>query len=150
MAEVLNSDRPDKLSVVVFSGDFDKVHYALVMASAAAATDTDVTLFFTMEAARALLGPDENGAPGWTKQPTTGPFETGQDMNQAFQDRSVAEFETLLQACTQLGVRFMVCEMGLKALDLDRSQLRSDIQFEIGGVVTFLNDASRNGAMLFI
>ena len=52
MAEVLNPERPEKLSLVVFSGDFDKVHYALVMASAAAAIDTPVTLFFTMEGAR--------------------------------------------------------------------------------------------------
>ena len=150
MAEVLTPDRPDKLSIVVFSGEFDKVHYALVMASAAAATDTDVTLFFTMEGARAMLGPDENGAPGWTKQPTTSTFATGADMDQAFQDRSVAEFEPLLRACTELGVRFMVCEMGLKALGLERTQLRGDVTFEIGGVVTFLNDASHDGAMLFI
>ena len=150
MAEVLNPERPEKLSIVVFSGEFDKVHYALVMASAAAATDTAVTLFFTMEGARVMLGPDADGAPGWTKQPTTSGFTNGAEMNQAFKEHSVAEFEPLLHACTELGVRFMVCEMGLKALNLDRSQLRDDVNFEIGGVVTFLNDASQDGAMLFI
>ena len=31
---------PEKLSIVVFSGEFDKVHYALVLASAAAAMGT--------------------------------------------------------------------------------------------------------------
>ena len=150
MAEVLNPDRPDKLSIVVFSGEFDKVHYALVMASAAAATDTDVTLFFTMEGARAMLGPDQNGVPGWANQPTTNAFETGAEMDKVLQERSVVEFEPLLHACTELGVRFMVCEMGLKALGLERNQLRDDVTFEIGGVVTFLNDASQDGAMLFI
>ena len=42
------NERPEKLSIVVFSGDFDKIHYALVMASAAAAIDIPATLFFTM------------------------------------------------------------------------------------------------------
>ena len=46
--------RPQKLSVIVFSGDYDRVHYALAMASAAAATNRAVTLFFTMAATRAL------------------------------------------------------------------------------------------------
>ena len=44
-----------KLGIIVFSGDYDRVHYALITASAAAATDRQVTLFFTMEGIRALL-----------------------------------------------------------------------------------------------
>ena len=55
---------PDKLSLIVFSGDYDRVHYALITASAAAATDRQVTLFFTMGATRALLDTDADGAPG--------------------------------------------------------------------------------------
>ena len=37
---------PEKLSLVVFSGDFEKVHYAFAMASAALAINVPVTLFF--------------------------------------------------------------------------------------------------------
>jgi peroxiredoxin family protein len=44
----------------------------------------------------------------------------------------------------------MVCEMGLRAKGLSRQSLRDDLPIEEGGVVTFLNDASRAGAMLFI
>ena len=51
----MNADtHPDKLSIVVYSGKFDEVHYALVMASAAAAVGRPVTLFFTMDACIAL------------------------------------------------------------------------------------------------
>jgi len=150
MAEVLNPERPQKLSIVVFSGAFDKVHYALVMASAAAAIDTPVTLFFTMDGARAVLKPGSGNVSAWAVQPTSDGLEMGADLNDTFQDRGVADFETLLSACRDLGVRFMVCEMGLKALDIPRSDLRSDIVFDIGGVVTFLNDAQKDGAVLFI
>lgn len=150
MAEVMNPDRPAKLSIVVFAGQFDKVHYALVMASAAAAIDTPVTLFFTMEAVRNILKPDADGTQSWATQNTTMCLETGADMDAGFIERGVADFETLLAACRDLGVRFMVCEMGLKALDLKRDAIRTDIAVELGGVVTFLNDAKKDGSVVFV
>jgi peroxiredoxin family protein len=142
---------PDKLSIVVFSGDLDKVHYALVLASGAAAVGKAVTLFFTMEASRALMRPAPDGRPAWRALPVAGGGWTDAGaMDDAFAVRGVATFEELLAACPELGVRFLVCEMGLKAMDLSRADLRDDIPVEDGGVVTFLTDASATGAMLFI
>lgn len=135
---------PDKLSIVVFSGDFDKVHYALVMAAAAVASNRPVTLFFTMWAGRAL-----EGGPGWRAMRCSD-GSTALDMDARFKARNVADFETLLEACVALGVTFMVCEMGLKALDMDPDALRADVPVAKGGVVTFLADASKDGAMVFV
>jgi len=140
--------RPEKLSIVVFSGDFDKIHYALVMASAAAAIDIPATLFFTMGASRALLA-----SPSWR---TLSPGEIGRDGQTAgdidddFKSRTVADFEDLLQACVTLNVKFMVCDMGLRAMDLEGAALRDDVPIESGGMVTFLNDARALGQMVFI
>lgn len=135
----------DKLSIVVFSGGFERVHYALVMAAAAVASNTPVTLFFTMGAARALLKPD-----GWTRLPTEDPAQDARAMDQGFAARGVATFEELLSACVALGVKVMVCEMGLRALGIDPADLRPDVPLDSGGVVTFLADASRDGGMLFV
>lgn len=140
---------PDKLSIVVFSGDFDRVHYALVMAAAAVASNTPVTLFFTMWACRALLKA-EDGIPGWHRMPVTEGRQTAAEMDAAFTRRGVAGFEELLSACVALGVRFMVCEMGLKALGMDAAFLRPDVPVHKGGVVTFLADASKDGAVVFV
>lgn len=142
---------PDKLSIVVFSGDFDKVHYALVMASGAAAIGKAVTLFFTMEASRTLMKPAADGTPSWRALPVgSGGWRDAGAMDDAFAAQGVATFEELLTACPELGVRFLVCEMGLKAMGLSRADLRGDIPIEDGGVVTFLTDASATGAVLFI
>lgn len=142
---------PDKLSIVVFSGDLDKVHYALVMASGAAAIGKAVTLFFTMEACRALAGPAADGTAAWRSLPVSADrWANGGAMDDDFAARGVATFEELLAACPELGVRFMVCEMGLKAVGLERQDLREDIPVEEGGVVTFVTDASADGTMLFI
>jgi len=145
--------RPDKVSIIAFSGDFDKVHYALVIASAAIAIDIPVTLFFTMAASRALLATDDKGAPSWRTLPAgeIGQSDmTGGDIDDAFKKSVVADFEGLLQSCVALGVKFMICDMGLRAMGLEDAPLRPDIPIETGGVVTFLNDASDKGATFFI
>jgi peroxiredoxin family protein len=152
---------PRKLSLVVYSGSFDKVHYALVLASAAAAVGTPATLFFTMDAARFLQKPLADGTPGWRSLPARpgepaaglpavqdGPTAGAADDD--YEKRGVATFEELLSACAAFGVTFMVCEMGLRVIGLDVSALREDLKIAKGGVVSFLADASERGAMMFI
>ncbi len=137
------SAAPDKLSIVVFSGDFERVHYAFSMAAASAAVDRPATLFFTMEAIRALAKPTADGTPGWTAIP-------GAARDAEFAARGVATMETLIESCAALGVTFLVCEMGLRAAGLAMVDLRDDLDYAEGGIVTFLNDASASGASFFI
>lgn len=125
----------DKLSLVVFSGEFERVHYALSMAAAAVATNRPATLFFTMGAARALVD--------WRTLP-------GAAADDGLRAKGLAGFDELLDACVALGATIMVCEMGLKALGIDPASLRADLPITPGGIVTFLADASKDGAMLFL
>lgn len=125
----------DKLSLVVFSGEFERVHYALAMAAAAAAANRPATLFFTMGAARALVD--------WRTLP-------GASADDDLRAKGLAGFEELLEACVALGATIMVCEMGLKALGIDPASLRADLPITPGGIVTFLADASASGGMLFL
>ena len=136
-------DRPPiKLSVIVFSGDYAKVHYALAAAAAAAAIERPATLFFTMEAARALSA-GEDGMPGWHAL-----AGSGEDLR--MRARGIVGFEELLASCTELGVRFMACDMGLRAINLDPEELRSDVEVTVTGLVSFLTDAEAAGAVLFV
>ena len=139
------TESPKKLSLVILSGSFEKVHYALVMASAALATGREVTLFFTMDASRALLAPS-----GWRHLRTEAEGATATSIDLSFSTRGIGSFEELLSACASLGAKFMVCEMGLRALGLENDATRDELSIETGGVVTFLNDAKQNGEMLFI
>jgi len=139
--------RPAKLSLIVYSGAFDKVHYALATAAAAIATNTPVTLFFTMDAVRCLTMAD--GVPGWHGV-VADDGRDGKTVDAEFAARGVGTFEELLGACAELGATFMVCEMGLRAKDIAPQTLRDDVPFTEGGLVTFLNDARADGAMLFV
>ncbi len=135
---------PDKLSLVVFSGQFERVHYALVAAAASVATNRPTTVFFTMGAAKALL------KDGWKSLPTSEGLGDAQTTDRLFQERGVVGIEELFESCVALEVKFLVCEMGLRALGLDAADLRPDVPAEISGIVTFLADASATGAMLFL
>jgi peroxiredoxin family protein len=148
-AEISDEQGPDKLSVLVLSGSFERVHYALVLASAAAAIGKPATLFFTGQALRALRSADAEGAPGWRSFSAT-EGASGGAVDDDFRARGVAGFEELLSACVDLGVRFIACEMGLRAMRLEPSALRSDVPIEVAGVVTFIGDASAHGAMLML
>ena len=114
------------LSLIVRAGDYESVHYALALASAALAVNKPAVLFFTMGGLRALTGPPP-GLADW-----------GRDA--LMRERGVGDFETLLQACIELGARFIVCEMGLRALGIERAQLRADVPFTVAGIVTLLEE----------
>lgn len=113
------------LGLVVLSGKWARVHYALMMASSAAAIDRPVTLFVTMDAVPLL----ESGE-GWRRL-------AGAGADDALKERNIADTETLLEACAAMDVTIMVCEAGLKARDIPPSALREDLRIEVTGLVTF-------------
>lgn len=129
---------PDKLSLIVFSGDYGRIHFAYITASAAAATGRAVTLFFTMGAVHALRRPPGGEGQDWAAE----------DRDRAA--RGIATVEEMLDALVALGATFMVCETGLKSEGLTAADLRPDVPVKQGGVVTFLNDCDEGGAILFI
>jgi len=114
------------VSVILRSGDYESAHYGLALAAAALAVNKPAVLFFTMSGIRALTGPP--------------PALNGWDRDALNRERGVGDFETLLQACVELGARFIVCEMGLRSLDIDRASLRTDVPFTIAGIVTLLEE----------
>lgn len=113
------------LSIIVRSGKYEDAHYALAMASAALAVNQPAVLFFTMGGLRALM--TQPALDDWQRDALN-------------RQRGVGDFETLLQACSELGARFIVCEMGLRSLAIDRAALRTDIPFTVAGIVTLLEE----------
>jgi peroxiredoxin family protein len=137
------------LNLVLVSDLYERVHYALVMASAAAATNRKVRLFFTMGALKALTR-SKADRPGWHDlSPSPGGLGP-MDQDRAFAEAGIATFEELLQATVALGGEVMACEMGMRAVGLARDDLRSDIAVAEGGVVTFLEAAEGSGPIIFV
>lgn len=150
-----SGDRP-VTGLILQSGAVDRVHYGLAMAAAALALSMPVVLFFTNAALLSLRAAGPDGRPGWADAPlgadllaagiATDP--TGYDAG--LTSRGAAGIEDLIEAVSELGGRFMICEMGLRAIGLDRTALRTDIGFEEGGLVTLYRILGPDGRLVVI
>jgi peroxiredoxin family protein len=123
------------LSLIVLSGEFSRVHYALSMAAAALAIDRPVILFFTNRALYALA---KGGAavPGWHRLDGDAAGQAAALQDAALRANGVVGFDELLAACVELDVRIIACEMGLRAVGLVPTDLRPELKAEIAGLVT--------------
>lgn len=136
-------------SVVLHSGDFDRIHYGLVMATTAAALGKQVTVFVTMRACRAFTC-DE----GWRQLSLSsgvGGIEvtTPEQLEDYLGAHNMATFHELLEAAKELSIRFVVCEMGLRAERLVFEALDASFGFVVGGMAGFLQQATA-GAIVMV
>lgn len=138
--------------LILESGSLTRVHYGLAMAAAALAISQPVVLFFTNAALLTLRAPAPDGKPGWATSPlapelaAAGIAGDAASWDAGLTARGAAGFEDLIEACRDLGARFMICDMGLRAIGLERGALRDDLPFEEGGLVSLyriLGDAGR-------
>jgi peroxiredoxin family protein len=161
----LRGELPDnRVSLVVFSGDLDKVLAGFVIATGAAALGMEVSMFFTfwglsalkkgrhlrgkklLEKAFALLMPDGSQALGLSQRNFAG--IGARLMRRMMRDKQIASVEELVQMARDLGVRFVACQMSMDVMGISQDELLDGI--EVGGVATFLGDAARSKASLFI
>lgn len=128
---------PAPLGILLISGTYERAHYALVLATAAAATARPVVLFATNAGVRAFLSARPDGAAGWT---TLAHYGGAARRDEELRGRGVAGFAELLAAAKELGVRLIVCEAGLKAEAITPEMLDDTLEGELAGVVTFLSE----------
>jgi peroxiredoxin family protein len=161
----LRGELPDnRVSLVVFSGDLDKVLAGFVIATGAAAVGLEVSLFFTfwglsalkkgrrfrgknlLEKAFALLTPGGSRSLGLSQRNFAGVGALL--MRKMMRDKQVTSLEGLIQMARDLGVRFVACQMSMDVMGITRDELLDGV--EVGGVASFLGDAARSKAALFI
>jgi peroxiredoxin family protein len=109
------------LGILLLSGDHDRAHYALVLATGAAAIGREVVLFASNAGCRLLLAD---------------PPLLGDAREALLHRRGVATLAALLEAAAELGIRRIACEAGLRAEDIAPASLAPGV--EVAGVVTFL------------
>ncbi|MGH7049641.1 MAG: DsrE family protein [Acetobacteraceae bacterium] len=125
--------RSDSLGILLLSGTHERAHYAFVLASGAAALGRRVVVFATNSGCHALLT-DWSGL-------------IGAERDALVQSRGVAGLDALRAAASELSVRLIACEAGLRAEALESAPLLAGV--EVAGVATFL-EAVGEGAMLAI
>jgi peroxiredoxin family protein len=154
-----------KLSIVSFSGDFDKVIAVFTLATGAAAVGYEVNLFFTfwglntikLKKGRAPLGKGILDRVfnflmgGFGNLPLSRLNFLGASphlMTYMMKKNNVATLAELVQAAKDLKVNFYACEMAMLILGVKKEDLISEVK-EVLGVAKFLEN-SEGGEVLFI
>lgn len=109
------------LGLLLISPGHERAHYALMLATAAAALGRPVTLFATNAGCHLLRADTPLAA-----DPREAHLAT----------QGVATLAELLLAAHDLGIRRIACEAGLRTESLDRAPLAEGV--ESAGLVTFL------------
>jgi len=164
--EISGRTPEDRATIVVFSGDLDKVLAAFVIATGAAAAGLETSLFFTFWGLCALKKADARGDARKTVKekmfslmtPSSSASLGVSRMNfmgigarmlrSMMNDKGIASLEELMDVARDLGVRSIACTMSMDAMGVTRDELIGGLEY--GGVATYMADAARSKVTLFI
>jgi len=137
----------DKMTIVVHSGDMDKVYSALIIANGALAMGMDATLFFTFWGLMRLKkGGLEKGPLSKMNMLGLGKWMITRRMKKA----NVAPLERLFKDFRELGGKVIACDMTMEIMGIGREDLREDLITDCGAVGSFVDEARQSKVTLFI
>jgi len=154
-----------KKTMVVFSGDLDKVLASFIIANGATAMGDDVTMFFTFWGLNALRksGPQARGKglidrmfgmmmPKGARALTLSKMHmmgAGTSMmKHVMRSKNVESLPSLIASAREAGVKLVACTMSMEVMGIKPEELLDGI--EHGGVAAFLGESDEAGMTLFI
>jgi len=150
--------------MVVFSGDMDKLFAAFIIATGAAASNMDVTMFFTFWGLRALKKKTRTGISFLGR--LLG-FFYGGDINRAspsklkfagigrwmfkkmMKAKRIPTLAEMRQTAIDLGVKLHGCQMSMEMMEIPREKMIDEVA-QCVGVATFLEQAQQADITLFV
>jgi peroxiredoxin family protein len=155
-----------KKTIILFSGEFDKVMAALIIANGAAAMGDDVTIFCTFWGLNILRKPEKVATDGKTtlqsmfgKMMHKGTKKLGLSkmnfagagatmMRRATKDAGGMSLEELFESAWEQDVKFVACTLSMDILGFKKEELMDGIEYE--GVAAYLAKADEANVNLFI
>lgn len=137
----------DKATLIVHSGDMDKLYSALIVANGALAMGMDVSLYFTFWGLQRLKkGGLEKGPLSKMNMLGLGKLMINRKMKKA----NVASLERLLQDFKELGGNILACDMTMEIMGIKKEDLRDDLIEDYCAVGTYVKEARESKITLFI
>jgi peroxiredoxin family protein len=140
----------NRVCMVVFSGDLDKLLAALTMATGASAMGTDVCLFFTFWATPILCRAKRSNAKRPMMDRALGRMMGTAMIKRRMRDKQFASCEELLEMARESGVRIRVCDMSMDLMGISGDELIDYPGLERCGVATFMETALHSCVTLFV
>jgi len=160
----VRSDNDGK-TIIVFSGDLDKVLASFIIANGAAAMGRPVTMFFTFWGLNVLRKAEKikldksfvesmfggmmpRGA-GKLKLSQMNFMGLGSKMMKSImKKKNVSSLEELMRKAQENGVKIVACTMSMDVMGIKKEEMIDGIEY--AGVGTYLGDAEESNVNLFI
>ncbi|QHI72118.1 FAD-dependent oxidoreductase [Aminipila terrae] len=159
------TELPQGKTLIVFSGDLDKVLASFIIANGAAAMGRPVTMFFTFWGLNALRKTEKQRVkkplmdsmfgmmmPRGTSKLKLSNMNMGgmgtRMMRKVMNDKNVDSLEDLMKKAMENGVRIVACTMSMDVMGITREELVDGIEF--AGVAAYLGDAEQSNVNLFV
>ena len=137
----------ERTTIVVQSGDMDKLYSTLIIANGSLAMGMDVSLYFT------FWGLERLKKGGLGRGPLSKMHLLGLGkwfLKKRMQKARVVSLERLMADFKELGGRVIACDMTMEIMGIERKDLRQDLIDEYGAVGTYIRDARASAVTLFI
>jgi peroxiredoxin family protein len=157
-------EKKNKMTLVVLSGDMDKVMAAYIIASGAAASGMEVIMFFTFWGIKAIqkggltgkslfgrmLGAMNRGGLDAIGPSRLNMGGMGRWMFKLMMKKhGVTPLSELRDACIALGVKLIPCEMSMRVMEIDCEDLIPETEEPVG-VAVMLEHANESSVQYFI
>ncbi|MDP5276674.1 DsrE/DsrF/DrsH-like family protein [Chengkuizengella axinellae] len=120
----------NKVAIIASNGGLFDAYKVFNIATASAATDAEVGIFFTFEGLNLI----QKEASGQLPLP-----EGKEHFQEGFKAAQVPSIDELLLMAKDLGVKMIACQMTMDVMNVKKEDLISGI--DVGGAVTFLDFA---------
>ena len=153
-----------KATIVVFSGDMDKVFAAFIIATGAAAAGMATTMFFTFWGLNAIKKGKVTGQGllgrmmgvmnrGGINRIGPSKFNFGGIGRWMFKkmmrDKGVTPLDDLLQLAVDLDVKLLACKMSMDVMEIAKDDFIDEVE-DVVGVATYMKHAAESEVTLFI
>ena len=137
----------EKATIIVHSGDYDKVYSALIVANGALAMGMEASMFFTFWGLERLKkGQLDKGPLSKMHMLGLGKWMVKRRMKKA----NVASLDRLLEDFVELGGRLMACDMSMEIMGIRKEALRDDLISDYCSVGSYVQEARGSTITLFI
>lgn len=137
----------EQVTIVLHSGDMDKVYSAFIIANGALAMGMEASIYFTFWGLQRLQkGGLEKGPLSKMHFLGLGKWMVRRRMKRA----NVAPLERLLRDFKELGGKVIACEMTMEIMGIHRQDLREGLIDEYGAVGSYIQEARNSRVTLFI
>ncbi len=163
----IENTHKDQLSMVIMSGDMDKILAAMVIAVGAAAMDTEVKLFFTFWSIAALRDSKKKvSGRNFISKMFGMMLPKGRNnlklskmnmwgygpkiIRKLMKKQNVFSLDEFFQQAADLGIEIVICEMSMNLMGFKKEEMINYPNLGYAGVATFLADANESRIQLFI